>query len=148
MKFRLLGVLVLIGVAIQFVPYGKSRTNPPVIAEPGWDNQGTKELFYRVCGNCHSNNTTWPWYSSIAPVSWLIQRDVDEGREHFNVSMWDAQSVNKGRDAAGEVSDGEMPPWFYVIGHPEAKLSDSEKMQLVRGLTATFGDEKEKKSSN
>jgi mono/diheme cytochrome c family protein len=144
MKFKLLGVLIIAGVAIQFVPYGKDHTNPPVVAEPKWDTQKTKETFYRVCGNCHSNTTTWPWYSTIAPVSWLVSRDVAEGREHFNVSMWGAQSVNKGRDAAEELREGEMPPWFYVIGHPEAKLSGSEKDEFVEGLSATFGGEKEK----
>ena len=148
MKYKLLGVLVLAGIAIQFVPYGKDHTNPPVVAEPKWDSPETQQLFYRVCGNCHSNNTTWPWYSSIAPVSWLISHDVDEGREHFNVSMWDAQRVNKGHDAAEELREGEMPPWFYVIGHPEAKLSESEKTQFIQGLSATFGSEKEKTSSN
>ncbi len=142
MKFKLLGVLLLTGVAIQFVPYGKDHTNPPVVAEPKWDSAGTKEMFYRVCGNCHSNKTTWPWYSSIAPVSWLVGSDVEEGRAHFNVSMWDAQPVNKGPDAANELKDGEMPPWFYVIGHPEAKLSDSEKTQFIQGLSATFTNKK------
>lgn len=142
MKFKLLSILIVAGVAIQFVPYGKDHTNPPVVAEPQWDNSQTKEMFYRVCGNCHSNTTTWPWYSSIAPVSWLISHDVDDGREHFNVSMWNNQKVNKGYDAAGELREGEMPPWFYLLGHPEAKLSESEKNQLVQGLTATFGEGK------
>jgi len=136
--YRLLGILVIAGAAIQFVPYGKDHTNPAVVAEPKWDSPRTKELFDRVCANCHSNNTVWPWYSSIAPVSWLIRHDVADGRKHFNVSMWDAQKVNKGSGAADMVSEGEMPPWFYVIGHPEAKLSDSEKTQFVQGLSATF----------
>jgi len=67
---------------------------------------------------------------------------VDEGREHFNVSMWNAQGVNKGYDAAGELREGEMPPWFYLIGHPEARMSSSEKAQFIQGLTATFGGQK------
>lgn len=140
--FKILAVIVVLGVAIQFVPYGKNHTNPPVLAEPQWDSVHTKEVFYRVCGNCHSNTTTWPWYSTIAPVSWLIQRDVDEGRAHVNVSMWGKQDVNKGRDAADEVQQGEMPPWFYVIGHPEAKLAPEEKSQFISGLKATFGADK------
>ena len=145
MKYKLLGIALIAGVAMQFVPYGKDHTNPPVIAEPNWDSQGTKGLFSRACANCHSNNTTWPWYSSVAPVSWLIRHDVDEGREHFNVSMWDAQRVNKGHDAAEEVRQGEMPPWFYVLGHSEAKLSDSEKTQFIQGLSVTFAGKKEQK---
>lgn len=142
MKFKLLGIVVLAGAVIQFIPYGKTHVNPPVVAEPQWDSPGTKELFFRVCANCHSNTTTWPWYSTVAPVSWLIQHDVDEGREHFNVSMWGEQKVNKGHDAAEEVEAGEMPPWVYVMGHPEAKLSESERAEFVQGLTATFGGEK------
>lgn len=88
MKCKLLGILVLTAVAIQFVPYGKEHSNPTVIAEPDWDSPMTRELFFTSCFNCHSNETFWPWYSKIAPVSWLMQSDVDEGREHFNISMW------------------------------------------------------------
>ena len=139
---KILAVIVALGVAVQFVPYGKNHANPPVLAEPQWDSPKTKEVFYRVCGNCHSNTTTWPWYSSIAPASWLIQNDVDEGRAHVNVSMWGKQAVNKGRDAADEVEQGEMPPWFYVIGHPEAKMTPQEKTQFTAGLKATFGADK------
>ena len=126
MKFKLLGILVLTGIAIQFIPYGKDHTNPSIVGEPPWDNPRTKELFSRVCANCHSNTTTWPWYSNVAPVSWLIQYDVDGGRKRLNVSMWSVQKKNKGYDAAEEVGAGKMPPWQYVIGHPEAKLTERE----------------------
>jgi len=136
---KLLFFLILVGVVIQFVPYGKDHSNPPVAGEPQWDSPRTQELFERTCGNCHSNKTTWPWYSSIAPVSWLVQNDVDEAREHFNVSMWGEQQRNMGSDAAAELREGEMPPWVYLLGHPEAKLNDSEKAELVNGLIATFG---------
>ena len=75
-----MGVLLI----IQFVPYGRDHTNPPVIAEPAWDSPQTRALFFRACADCHSNETTWPWYSTIAPASWLITRDVMEGRATFN----------------------------------------------------------------
>ncbi len=140
MKFKLLFFLVLVGAAIQFVPYGKNHANPPVAGEPQWDSPKTRELFMRTCGNCHSNETVWPWYSKVAPVSWLVQHDVDEGREHFNASMWGKQQRNKGSDAAEELREGEMPPRIYLLGHKEAKLSDSEKAELIQGLTATFRD--------
>lgn len=139
MKMKLLVFLILVGGVIQFVPYGRDHSNPPISGEPQWDSPRTQELFERTCGNCHSNKTTWPWYSSIAPVSWLVQHDVDEAREHFNVSMWGTQQRNKGSDAAEELREGEMPPWVYLLGHPEAKLNDSEKAELVNGLIATFG---------
>jgi len=141
MKYKLLAFLVLAGAAIQFVPYGKDHANPPVAAEPQWDSPKTRALFMRTCGNCHSNETIWPWYSKVAPVSWLVQHDVDEGREHFNASMWGKQQRNKGSDAAEELREGEMPPWIYLLGHKEAKLSDDEKTELIQGLTATFGNQ-------
>jgi mono/diheme cytochrome c family protein len=128
-------------VAIQFVPYGKNHTNPPIISEPQWDSPRIKELFNNACANCHSHQTVYPWYSNVAPISWLLQRDVNEGREHFNVSAWGAQKKNEGKDAAKEVREGEMPPWFYLPTHPEAKLTDAQKQELINGLEATFGKE-------
>ncbi len=130
-------------VLVQFIPYGKDHTNPPVVSEPKWDSMQTRELFMRACGDCHSNETKWPWYSKIAPVSWLVYYDVVEGREHFNVSMWGVQEENEGDEAAEEVREGEMPLWPYLIAHPEARLSDDEKSALVKGLVNTFGDEEE-----
>ena len=136
----LVGVVVA-AVAIQFVPYGKNHTNLPIISEPQWDSPRTKELFNNACANCHSHQTTYPWYSDVAPISWLLQRDIDEGREHFNVSAWGAQKKNEGKDAAKEVREGEMPPWFYLPTHPEAKLTDMQKQELISGLVKTFGKE-------
>lgn len=139
MKLKILFVLLLLGGLIQLVPYGKS-TNPPVLAEPAWSSPATRDLFFRACGDCHSNETKWPSYSRIAPISWLVRNDVDEGREHLNVSVWGQQRRNEGNEAAKAVREGEMPPWFYLIPHPEAKLSDAEESELIQGLAATFGD--------
>jgi mono/diheme cytochrome c family protein len=66
--------------AIQLVPYGRDHINPQVTQESRWDSARTRALAARACFDCHSNETVWPWYSNVAPVSWLIQRDVDEGR--------------------------------------------------------------------
>jgi mono/diheme cytochrome c family protein len=139
----LVGAIVLF-ILIQFIPYGRAHTNPPVIAEPKWDSPQTRELFMRTCGNCHSNETKWPWYSQVAPVSWLVQNDVDEGREHLNVSAWGHQKKNKGYEAAEELQEGDMPPIYYLPTHPEAWLSDAEKKTLIAGLKATFGTKKPK----
>lgn len=141
MKTKILAAVAVIAVAIQFIPYGKDHTNPPIISEPTWDSPRTKELFNNACANCHSNQTTYSWYSNVAPVSWLLASDIEEGREHFNVSAWGAQKKNEGKDAAKEVREGEMPPWFYLPTHPEAKLSDAEKQELISGLEKTFGKE-------
>ena len=76
-------VLIIVFGAIQFVPYGKEHKNPEVLSVPQWDSPETKEFFNRACADCHSNETKWPWYSNIAPISWLVTHDVNKGREHF-----------------------------------------------------------------
>ena len=133
--------VILLGVVIQFVPYGKNHTNPQLVQEPKWDTPKTRVLFMRSCADCHSNETKWPLYSNVAPISWLVQHDVDEGREHFNVSNWLHQKKNKGDEAAEEVREGDMPPLVYLPAHPEARLSETEKKELIDGLVKTFGEE-------
>ncbi|ABL64564.1 heme-binding domain-containing protein [Chlorobium phaeobacteroides] len=139
---KLLGGTVLVLAAIQLVPYGRDHLNPPVTGEPAWDSPRTQELFSRACKDCHSNNTVWPWYSNVAPASWLAALDVSVGRKKFNVSEWGRAEKNEGDEAAGEVREGKMPPWFYLPAHPEAKLNDQEKKELADGLAATFGEKK------
>lgn len=141
MKAKILSAIAIAAVVIQFIPYGKNHVNPPIVSEPKWDSPRTKELFNSACADCHSHETKYPWYSDVAPVSWLLARDVEEGREHFNVSAWGAQKKNEGKDAAKEVREGEMPLWFYLPTHPEARLSDSQKQELISGLEKTFGKE-------
>lgn len=146
MNMKTVSIAVILGaVAIQFIPYGKDHTNPPVMSEVQWDSPRTQELFNRACADCHSNETKYPWYSDIAPVSWLIAHDIEEGREKMNVSMIGVQKKNKLKDAADEVKEGEMPIPPYLIAHPEARLSDAEKQELASGLEKTFGVEEEKK---
>ena len=128
-------------LAVQLVPYGWRRTNPPVVAEPDWDSPRTRELFQRACADCHSNRTKWPWYSRVAPISWLIVKDVEQGRSHLNVSEWNRPQKDA-REAAEELRDGKMPLPIYLPAHPEARLSAAEKAELVRGLEATFGSER------
>ena len=129
-----LGLLAL----IQLLPYGRDHTNPPVVAEPAWDSTETRELAVRACFDCRSNETVWPWYSNIAPMSWVLQRDVDEGREHLNFSGW--QREQEGEEAAETVDEGTMPPGNYLLTHPEARLDDVENAALIAGLGATFGE--------
>lgn len=76
--------MLILTALIQLVPFGHSHTNPTATKEPDWDSPGTASLFHRACYDCHSNRTTWPWYSNVAPVSWLVQRDVNGGRRHLN----------------------------------------------------------------
>lgn len=130
-----LGGLLL---AIQAVPYGRDHDNPKVEQEPAWDSPATRALAERACFDCHSHQTRWPWYSHVAPVSWVVQRHVDEGREHLNFSTWGTPSRHA-KEAAEEVEEGEMPLRGYVALHPAAQLSPADKAALVAGLKATFG---------
>ncbi len=142
--FLWLIAIVVAGVLLlQLVPYGRAHDNPPTVQEPNWDSAQTRELAARACYDCHSNTTVWPWYSNIAPVSWLVQRDVDEGREHLNFSDWNQSHAEHGHEEheveeLGEVVlEGEMPPANYLITHPEARLTQAELAALAAGLLAT-----------
>ncbi len=133
-------MIVLFGL-IQLIPYGKAHKNLAVEGIVKWDNPETKALFQRACADCHSHTTKWPSYSRIAPVSWLVTHDVEEGREKFNISMWGVQKRNKGEDAAEELEENEMPPAIYTLMHPEARLGEHDKQKLISGLKATFGED-------
>jgi len=140
-RVALIGFAVVIGgfLLIQLVPYGRDHTNPPVTSEPNWDSLQTKELAQRACFDCHSNETAWPWYSSIAPASWLVQHDTEEGRRFLNFSTW--ANGGQGREpgeAVEAVYEGQMPPSTYLITHPQAKLTAAEKQALTQGLRDTI----------
>ena len=129
-----IGIIALL--LIQLIPYGKVHNNPPVLSEPNWDSQQTRELAKRACFDCHSNETVWPWYSNIAPVSWLVYRDGVEGRQRFNFSDWQNSYIRDAGEFAAAISEGEMPPFQYLPMHPTARLSLAEKTQLINGLTS------------
>jgi hypothetical protein len=135
----LLGVIA-VGVLIQLVPFGRQHTNPPVVKEPVWDSPQTRALAQRACFDCHSNETVWPWYSNVAPVSWLNQRDVNDGRSHLNFSEWNKPQKHAGH-AAEEIQKGDMPLWFYLPMHPAARLTDAEKTALEGGFQKMPGFE-------
>lgn len=131
--------LVVVTLAIQAVPFGRDHSNPPVTGEPEWDSPRTRELMVRACFDCHSNEVAYPWYSNIAPMSWAVQLHVDEGREKVNYSEWNLPQ--KDADESVEtVVDGEMPPGYYtLLTHSAARLSDTERSELIQGLKATLG---------
>ncbi len=122
---------------IQLVPYGRQHTNPPVISEPAWTSPQVRTVAARACFDCHSNETTWPWYSSVAPASWLVQRDVDVGRAALNLSDWNRSRGS--REAAEAVIGGEMPPPYYTLVRPGTGLTADERQQLVNALSASGG---------
>lgn len=126
--------------AIQFVPYGREHTNPPTIAEPSWDSPDTRALARRACFDCHSNETEWPVYSRLAPVSWLVHHDVADGRAELNFSEWQ-RPQKEAREAAGVLREGDMPPMPYRLMHGHARLTADERETLAHGLVRTFGQQ-------
>ena len=130
--------LVLL-VLIQLLPFGRGRTNPPVLAEPPWDSPATRALAKRACFDCHSNETVWPIYAYVAPVSWLVERDVARGHHKLNLSEWNTgDSEQESDDIPKVLRRGSMPPKKYLLLHPGAQLSDAEVQQLLAGLQASL----------
>jgi mono/diheme cytochrome c family protein len=119
----------------QLVPV--SRTNPPVEQEVDAP-PGARAVLERSCFDCHSHATRWPWYSWVAPVSWLLAHDVSEAREHLNFSTWGRYDAKEREEKLEEIAEvleeGEMPPWFYLPLHPEARLSEAD-LAAVRAWT-------------
>ena len=141
-KLRVLVLLVAVtAVAIQFIPV--TRTNPPVTGDIPAPPE-IKTLLRNACYDCHSHETVWPWYSRVAPVSWLVASDVKEGREHLNLSMWSDYKPMKQNvllaGAAEEIEKGEMPPLPYTWMHPNARLADAQKEQLTAWMKAGAGE--------
>ncbi|NTW01120.1 MAG: heme-binding domain-containing protein [Oscillochloris sp.] len=146
--------IIALFALIQLVPVWAAQTNPPVLAEPTWNSPQTRALAVRACFDCHSNETVWPWYSKIAPASWLVTRHVTEGREKMNFSEWGvAQSREgdergeggergEGEDPADEaveqIEKGEMPTKDYLLMHANAQLTPDEQQQLIDGLKVSL----------
>ena len=134
--FTVLGAFVLFLLA-QAVPYGRAHANPPVTRALKFDTATTQELFTGACGDCHSNLTKWPWYTNVAPVSWLVAHDVEDGRARFNVSQWDQPQPDIQR-VLKQISSGEMPDWKYKPLHPSAQLSTAQTQALMNGLARSY----------
>jgi hypothetical protein len=112
--------------------------NPAVVSETQWDSPRTRQLFWRACADCHSNETVWPWYTRLPIAGQLIRYDVLEGRSRLNVSEW-GQRRNETREAVEILLEGEMPPGQYLLLHPAARLTDTEKQELADGMRKSFG---------
>jgi hypothetical protein len=133
-------VAVLAMAALSLVhPWGNlGSSNGAAILAGATAPDEIRNLLPRKCGDCHSNNTRWPLYSKIAPVSWLIEHDVHEGRQHMNLSLWEQYSIASRIDLlakmGSQVRQGKMPLPRYLQLHPEARLSDSER-KLIQDWT-------------
>ena len=143
---RVVIALILLFAVSQIVR--PSRTNPPI--DPQREihavlpvDPAVASIFARSCNDCHSNRTAWPWYSQVAPVSWLVAYDVLRGRQKMNFSEWDARGKEAAQELVNEicadVSEGEMPGSGYSLLHPEARISQSD-VQLVCGWSKRIGE--------
>lgn len=150
-------IILVVGFAIiQLVR--PARTNPATDASQTIQAHlnvpaEVDAIFKRSCNDCHSNETLWPWYSHLAPVSWLVARDVNEGRRYLNFSVWGSYDADEAEDKLEEieeeVSKGGMPLWIYLPAHPEAKLSDQDKRTIrdwVKSERARVKEDKEEYS--
>jgi uncharacterized membrane protein YgcG len=115
---------------LQLVPYGWRHSNPPVVSTVAWPSAEVERLARAACYDCHSNETEWPAYSYVAPMSWLVRYDIDRGRDALNFST----GADDLHDAAEKVDDRSMPPDRYVRLHPDARLSASERQVLAAAL--------------
>jgi hypothetical protein len=131
-------LLVAIFLCMQLILV--DRSNPPVASDLDAPIE-VKTILKRSCYDCHSNEVNWPWYSYVAPVSWLVVHDVKEGREELNFSEWGKHSGNSEmkKEIIEEIAEGEMPLPIYLIAHPKASISEQEFAVLKQwaGLSAS-----------
>ena len=125
--------LVVVLLAIQLIP-SDPATNPPVVAEVAVPDD-VRRVLRQSCYDCHSNETHWPWYSGVAPAKWFVRGHVAEAREDLNFSAWNEiareDRPDKWGEVAEEVEEGHMPLRSYLILHPEARLTDTDRAALV-----------------
>jgi hypothetical protein len=132
-------ILVIAFVAAQFLPM--ARTNPPFTAAQTIDNivkvpPDVHATLMRACGDCHSNETQWPWYSHVAPTSWFVVGHVNDGRKHINLSTWmrpghePQDSIDRLKAMCRQVQSGGMPLTSYTIIHWNAKLSADDVKRI------------------
>jgi hypothetical protein len=139
----LLLILAAIFIIIQFIPFGKP-TNQPVAGVDLLEKENLPEevgvILKNACYDCHSQQVKFPWYSNVAPVSWLVARDINEAREHLDLSNWGNLTKKdklKTLDHIGEeVSEENMPLKIYTLMHTEARLSKEERAVIVNWAEA------------
>jgi hypothetical protein len=136
-----IAVLAATMMLIQFLPSG--LRNPPVTGDLNAPDAVAATL-RRACYDCHSNETRWPWYSRIAPVSWLIARDLAHGRRELNFSEWSsyfpATRRRKLQWMERSIEDGKMPPASYLLMHPAARLDAEDKSALTNWIASALAE--------
>ena len=135
----LVGAAIVFLLVIQLVPYGHDHTNPPVAKAAVYKDPRAAQMVTDSCGDCHSNLTKYPWYSNVAPMSWLLANHISEGRSKLNFSEWNKPQPPV-EDLTEKINSGEMPGWQYELMHSNAKLSDADKKILIAGLVQMYRD--------
>lgn len=135
---KIILVLIIVFIGIQFVPV--ERNNPPINGEISTPAE-IKGILEKSCYDCHSNKTTWPWYSYVAPVTFLVTSDVEHGRKHINFTEWNKYSSNDKKEiieeCIEEIEEGNMPRPIYTLFHPAAKLN-SVQIKKLQDWAKTF----------
>ncbi|VAY88051.1 hypothetical protein MNB_ARC-1_753 [hydrothermal vent metagenome] len=133
---KLLKIFVFILLSFQLIQVDK--TNPKYSKQ--YEIKASKEvmsIFKRACWDCHSNQTIWPWYSNIAPLSWEISRHVKLGRSYLNFSIWETYTKEQKLKKLEEIYRtiyAAMPPKNYIKWHEKAKISKKD-IKLIRDWT-------------
>jgi hypothetical protein len=137
---KIILILFVLLILVQFIPAAK--TNPPVTAEIAVPAE-IKDILRGSCYDCHSNETDWPWYSKVAPVSWLVVSDVNEGRKHLNFSEWESYAIDRKLHKADEIweeiATDNMPLSIYLVMHSAARLSEEEKLTIREWVVSIAG---------
>ena len=138
-------ILALGAFLVVAQAYRPATRNPPIdhereIGATLASEPAVASILDRSCNDCHSNRTVWPWYSHVAPVSWLVVSDVDRGRRRLNLSEWGSYATDKASKLVEaickEVTEGDMPPITYTPLHPSAKLTKADAQEICRWTAA------------
>lgn len=141
---KLIAIVLFISfVAIQF--YRPNRTNLQIVEAETLEAtaqvpETVAKILERSCNDCHSNKTIYPWYSNVAPFSWLLAEHIEDGRRHLNYSVWatydDKRKRKKLEETCEQIETGEMPHSQYLWLHADAKLSEADKKVLCEWTEA------------
>lgn len=137
LKFIFGGLLALF-IILQFMPNQlpeNAASTPTDIIASGTVDAAVGDILRTACYDCHSNQSRYPWYAHVAPVSWLVAHDVAEGREELNFSTWTTYETRrkqrKTEEIAEEVEEGHMPLPIYTTLHADARLTPEQQQQLL-----------------
>lgn len=145
MKFKgFTGVAVLF-IIIQFVPVQRNTKENYQSSFSITSDSPTKAevtaILQTACWDCHSNQTVYPWYNKIAPISWYLARHINNGKKHLNFDNWNvydrAKQIHKSEEIIEVIEENEMPLYSYTLLHPEAKLSEEQKAILIQYFSNT-----------